>query len=105
MKVNLDYLIGSVQDRFYAIDDYHQKYHGYSWIPNVNRLDYERYERDAYLGRLYIIDLCRALRFNINHMYALARAIRKWEERHNWERCFPVEEHAEQILCYLQERV
>lgn len=102
MKINLETLISSVQERFYDMESYYHKYNGDSCYPKKDLASYHYHERAAHYGENFIFDVCQILNIDLSRLYSLARAARKWEERRNWQRSFPAEEHAEQILRYLQ---
>lgn len=89
LEVNVDQLINRVKDHLNNIENYYKDPGVYS-------------ERGEYFGRKFIEELAEIMNLDERRIYSIARASRKWEKRHNWNRCFPTEEHAEQIMKYLQ---
>lgn len=98
-NINVEQLIGTVRDRFYDIELCESKPNGYF---NEGRNDYRYYERGETHGYSYIRDICQVLNVDQSNLFSIARAARKWEQRRNWEFCFPANEHAKQIMKYLQ---
>lgn len=97
--VNVDALIDVIRNGFDDIALYHL--HAKEWN---SMSDHEKtwYERNAQHGCYKINDFCDVLRVDCRKLQTIARLARKWEEKHNWQLCFPTEDHAEKILAYIR---
>lgn len=98
VSIDLKYLIGVVQDAFYASEKFRKKAKKKepwerTWIHHLSD------QEDGNWGA--VRDICRVMNLNIDRLVSIARLTRKWEIRHNWERCFPVDSHSKQILKFV----
>lgn len=103
MKINLERLIGVVQESFDNTSSYRLCFVNKKWyqMDEKERAHANWCERNEHGSSNEMYDLCRILDIDCNRLYTIARLARRWEQKHNWERCFPVQDHKEQILKYL----
>lgn len=52
-------------------------------------------------GNREISNICEILGIDWQKLYTIARLARKWEQKQNWQRCFPANEHKQLIIKYL----
>lgn len=94
--VDVDALVGMVREQFYDVESYEKacknpKGHDVDWLCRTQEV------------RGYTLaDMCKTLGIDQDKLCSIARAARKWEQIRNWERCFPVDENAEQIWNYIK---
>lgn len=99
--INVDALINTIRDGFYENETYmkdaknRKKWYSMS--------DHERTwrERNATHADRQLSNICDILRADWRRLQTIARLTRKWEEKRNWQLCFPAEAHAEKILAYI----
>jgi hypothetical protein len=102
MNINLERLIGAVQEQFEREQNYAMacKKPYYKWTPEEKET-YIRCDRERYTGNNGISDICTILNLNWKKLDTIARLARKWEQKHDWQKCFPVQEHEKQIMQYI----
>lgn len=95
--MNIDHLISTIQSCHDDIGAYRRK--GYK-----NKEDQlYRYHKDtAANNELY--DLAMILGTSYKKLDQLGRFARKWEQRHNYEKCFPAKKYEMQILEFLSDK-
>lgn len=103
MKINIDRLIGVVQEHFDNEQSYILECKKKEWF---RRTQTEKdavnwHERNQHGTSNEVTDICAILNISTDKLYTMARLARKWEKKHNWELCFPAEPHKEAILRYL----
>ena len=103
MKINLERLIGAVQESFDNASSYRLCFVNKKWyqMDEKERAHANWCERNEHGSNNEVNDLCAILNIDCNRLYSIARLARRWEEKHNWGYCFPVQDHEEQILKYL----
>ena len=104
VKINVEKLIDMVQEYF----DEYGAYSNYCKVPYSKHdekwnSEYRYYERNFQVRDYCITDICVMLNVNRTRLECVARLARKWEAKHNWLRCFPVEDHAGKILNFIAE--
>lgn len=99
MKINVDYLINTVHNHFSTVADYRMAAKKWRSLPEATR---EYYYRNKNCSDEAIYDLCKILGINYSKLYTIARLARKWEQKRNWEQCFPSDTMADKILSYLE---
>jgi len=103
MKINLERLIGAVQEYFYDREQYAKESKKKpQWQRSAEEQKRVIYYFDCEnAGWRVVYELYNILNLDSNKLIAIARLARKWEQKHNWEKCFPVQEHEQKILDYL----
>jgi hypothetical protein len=96
MNINIESLIYKTQDCMYDMSNY--EIQAKKHFPCGDALWHERNYNKAWA---FIRDVSEILCINSDNLYLMARAVRKWEEKHNWERFFPFENHERAIMEYL----
>lgn len=103
MKINFDRLIGTVQEHFENERSYITECKKKDWwkrsADEKNHISW--LERTQQGSSNAVGDICGILDIDCGKIYIIARAARKWEQKHNWERCFPTQDHEKQIAKYL----
>lgn len=103
MKINIECLIGVVQESF----DNDQSYRfecrkkDYWKRTQAEKDSIAWHERNAHNSNSQVYDLCTILGIDMSRLYTIARIARKWEQKHNWEKCFPTDTMHDKILAYL----
>lgn len=97
MKIDLVKLIYEVQEKGEDIGRYYIEAHKY---PPHKEIMW--HERNSHHAENFVCDISTIMGLDIDRLYAMARAVRKWEMKHDWNRCFPIEENKEAILRYLE---
>jgi hypothetical protein len=104
MKINLEHLIGAVQEHFDNDRSYRLEGKKKDWWKRtqeeIDRVTW--HERNLHGSSNEVYDLCAILNIDINKLYIIARLARKWEEKHNYEKCFPVDAISDKIMEYLE---
>lgn len=104
MKINIERLIGVVQESF----DNNQSYRlECQKKPYWRRTQAEKdsvawHERNQHGSSNEVRDLCEILNIDINNLYTIARLARKWDQKRKWQKCFPAQDHEQQILKYFE---
>lgn len=103
MRINLERLIGAVQESFDNTSNYRLCFVAKKWyqMDEKEQAHANWCERNEHGSNNEVSDLCAILNMDCNKLYAIARLVRKWEQKHNWEKCFPAQEHEQKILEYL----
>lgn len=103
MKINIERLIGAVQEHFDNEQSYILPFRKKKWwqMNDKEQAECNWHERNRHGSSNEVSDLCAILGMDMNRLYTIARLARKWEKKHNWEKCFPVQEHEKQIMEYL----
>lgn len=103
MKINIECLIGVIQAHFDNERDYRLECKKKDWYKRTEEEEenYIRHERNQHGSSNEVCDLCSILNIDIRKLYSIARAVLKWEKKHNWQRCFPYQNHERQIIKYL----
>lgn len=101
--VDLEHLIGVVQDAFYESEKFHKtaaKKQPWQRTNDETRwLSHLSDREDGAWGT--VRDVCRVMGIDQDRLISIARLIRKWEVRHSWQPCFPVDSHAEKIMKFI----
>lgn len=103
ISVNLEYLIGVVQDAFYSSEEYRKKAkEKQPWERTTDDKYWLRHLSDREDGEWDTIrDICYVMGINQDRLISIARLTRKWEIKHDWQWCFPVDSHAQKILAFI----
>jgi hypothetical protein len=103
MKINIERLIGVVQEHFDNEQSYRLECKKKDWFMRTQKEKdaVNWHERNQHGASNEVSDICAILNISIDNLYAIARLARKWEKKHNWQYCFPAESHQEAILKYL----
>jgi hypothetical protein len=104
MKINVERLIGAMQEHFDNVQSYTTECKKKDWWRRTQE-ERERvswYERNEHGSSNEVTDICAILNIDINKLYQIARITRNWEKKRNWQFCFPISGHEEQILKYLE---
>ena len=99
MKINLDVLIEAVNDCDYRTEVYRKSGKGMT-KENVNgsiSYIYEKYNA----ANNTICEMCRLIGVDMNQVYKLGRAVRKWEKKNSWKLIFPTEKNYDKIMGYI----
>ncbi len=103
ISVDLEYLIGVVVGAFYSSEEFRKKARA---KPLWKRTDDEKRwishlsdREDDDWGTVY--NICKVIGIDQERLISIARLIRKWEVRHSWQPCFPVDSHAEKIMKFI----
>lgn len=104
-KINIDveYLIGVVQDAFYSSEEFQNKAkEKQPWDRTDNEKHWLQHLSDREDGSWSAIrDICQVMGFDQDRLISVARLTRRWEIKHDWQLCFPVDSHAEKILAFI----
>jgi hypothetical protein len=102
VKINVERLIGAVQEHFEHEQDYKMacKKPYWKWTPEEKET-YIRRDRDLQGSMRAINDLCVIIGIDCNKLYTIARLARKWEQKRKWQYCFPVRDCEKKIVEYL----
>lgn len=98
MNVNIEVLVNEVTNRMYSMESYYK-----SAAKHFPDNDSTWYERNYTAAWTFIWDVATILNTDTEKLYSIARSVRKWEEKHEWELCFPYKNHEEVIIKYLTE--
>jgi HrpA-like RNA helicase len=103
MKINIERLIGAAQEAFDNEQAYRLCFVSKKWyqMNEKERAHANWCERNQHGSSNEIMDICAILNISVDKLYTIARLARKWEQKRNWEKCFPVQEHEQKILDYL----
>lgn len=104
MNINVERLIGVAQEALDADRDYRlecRKKPQWKRTQEEERSVFYR-ERENHYTNNAVSDLCAILNIDWRKLYVIARLARKWEQKHDWQRCFPVQANEQKILDYLQ---
>jgi hypothetical protein len=103
MRINIEKLIGVAQEHFYDIESYakkgKEKPYWKRTASETNDMTRLGTRQDA--SNQEVSDICAILSIDWRKLFTIARLSRKWEQKHNWEKCFPVQEHEKKIIEYL----
>ena len=103
MKINLDKLFWAVME---ALEDYNQYRQHYGKKKHF-QMTREEQERGIWLNKVSdksdkaVATLCDVLGIDYKKLNTLARMVKKWEEKRNWQLCFPFDKSEKQIIEYL----
>ncbi|MGE4283870.1 MAG: hypothetical protein AB7G87_09140 [Clostridia bacterium] len=105
MKINIELLIGAVQEHFDNERSYRLECKKTDWWKRTieERLNCMWHERNLHGSSNELNDLCTILTIDYCRLYTVARLARKWEQKRNWDKCFPAQAHEQQIVKYLSE--
>lgn len=103
MKINIERLIGAVQEAFDNEQAYQLCFVTKKWyeMDETERAHANWCERNQHGSTNEMYDLCAILNIDSSKLYTIARLARKWEQKRKWELCFPAESHKEAIIKYL----
>lgn len=103
ISVDLEYLIGVVHDAFYSSEEFRKKVkQKQPWERSTDEKRWLSHLCDREDGDWDTVrDICRVMGFDQDRLISVARLTSKWEIKHNWRRCFPVDSHAEKILKFV----
>lgn len=103
MKINVERLIGAVQESFDSERDYRLECKKKDWWKRTTdeQMNVLRYERDHYNKSNEVSDLCTILGMDWRKLNTIARLARKWEQKRKWQLCFPAQDHEKKIMEYL----
>lgn len=104
MKVDIEKLIDEVSARW---DDMHTFYieqlNYKAWVATSDeRVESCRYERSSFHAGSFMYDISSILGIDMERLYIMVRTVRKWNEKCNYQFCFPYKNCAEQIAEYLK---
>lgn len=102
ISVDLKYLIGVVQDAFYSSEEFRKKVQEKQ--PRERTMDdiyWLRHLSDREDGDWNTVGkICQVMGLDRDRLISIARLTRKWEIKHDWQLCFPVDSHAQKILAF-----
>jgi len=103
MKINLERLISAVQEHFDNEQSYRLECKKKDWWKRTQeeKNSVMWHERNLHGSSNEVSDLCAILNIDWQKLYTIARLARKWEQKHNWQYCFPAQEHEQRIIEYL----
>lgn len=106
ISVDLEYLIGVVQDAFYSSEEFRRKAkEKQPWQRTNDETRWLSHLSDREDGNWDTVrDICRVMGIDQDRLISIARLTRKWEIKHDWQLCFPVDAHAEKIMSFIFER-
>jgi len=102
LKINVEYLIGLVQEMFDSTADVKIA----SIIPYYKRNEkqtqhYQYCYRQEEKCDAVVDELERVLKVDGKQLERIARSVRHWEEKRGWQYCFPSEDHYDKIIKYI----
>jgi hypothetical protein len=102
VKINVERLIGAVQEHFQNVMALKMacKKPYWKWTPE-ERDTYNRHERDERGSNNAVGDLAAILGTDWQRLFTIARLARKWEQKRNWQYCFPAQDNAKKIIEWL----
>lgn len=103
VKINVEQLIWTVQCYFRDEQSYKQvcKEKPY-WKRTQEEHDtVQYYEKNRDSSDRAVNILVSVLGLDCNKLYVIARLARKWEQKSNWENCFPAQDNAKKIIDWL----
>lgn len=102
ISVDLEYLIGVVQDAFYSSEEFRKKAKKQSWKRTTDVNYMLRHLSDVENEKWGAVrEICRVMGFDQDRLVSIARLARKWKIKHDWQLCFPVSDHAEKIFGFI----
>ena len=105
ISINLEYLIGTVQDAFYTSEEYRKAAHAkQAWERSSDETRWLSHLSDREDGNWDTIrDICKVMGIDQDRLVSIGRLARKWEIKHDWQLCFPIDSHAEKIMAFILE--
>lgn len=100
MKINLEILIGAVQEMDECTEVYYKSARSIDWYDRTEE-ERVRMERACHYSGMKLFDLCALIGVDQNKVYKLGRSARKYEKRNNWEKCFPANENYDKIMAFI----
>ncbi len=105
IKINLDQLIWTVQNHFeneksYIIECKKKPYYKRTQEEDKLVTWHERNRNGSWNS---VVDITNILNIEYSNLCTIARLALKWEQKHDWQLCFPAQAHEDQILKYLAE--
>lgn len=100
MKINLSSLIYLVQGSCDDMNIYMSKSESKEWY-ELQEISKTNYRVSAHEAETKIMNFAEILNFDIINLYRIARLIRNWEQKRDWQRCFPIDENYDSIVEYL----
>ena len=103
MKISVEKLVWAAIE---ALDDYNQSRQHYGKKKHFQMTEEEQ-KRGEWLCKNVdksdkaVGTLCDVLGINYKKLNTIARMVKKWEEKRNWELCFPFDKCEKQIIEYL----
>lgn len=98
LEIKVEAIISAVQEHFDNENSYMTEFKKKEWWRrNQTEKDSATWHERNRQGSQYSVwHICNIFNLDIAKLYTIARMARKWEEKSDWQKCFPAEEHAEQ---------
>jgi hypothetical protein len=102
VKVNVERLLGMVQEAFDSTQDYKMacKKPSWKWTASEEK-DYIRHDREHTCHWNAVGDLTQIMGLDQKRLETIARLARKWEQKRKWQYCFPAQGNAKKIMEWL----
>ena len=108
-KVNLECLenrVGSMRSCFVTDREYKEfrskARYSVENLPPKLRARYESTSAKYRAGERLIVDFCDILGLDFQELFQMARLVRKWEARRDWQLCFPFRSNGEAMLEFIK---
>ncbi len=103
LEIKVEAIISAVQEHFDNENSYMTECKKKEWWrrnqPEKDSVTW--HERNRKGSEYSVWHICNIFNIDMSKLYTIARMARKWEEKNDWQKCFPAEEHAEQIMKYI----